>query len=265
MIAPAPIPKRVATSDLVVVGKVTGFADKTVKAEPFPGAKTETEYQVAIVKVEETLLGKGVKEIKVGFIPTPAGPGPGPIGIRRRPGFTLARDQEACLFLVKHPTADFYIGQAYYDIINKAGNANFKKDTDEILHCAKLLADSKTNLASKNKEDRFLTAAMLLTRYRTGRPSATPPKEEPIDAAQSKAILLALADADWGTKPTVAFALTPESAFYMLGAQAKDGWVPPKDARTAKDRTDAMQKWLKDNADKFRIQHFVYETRKDTK
>jgi hypothetical protein len=261
MIAPAPIAKRVAVSDLVVVGKVTGFADKSVKAEPFPGAKTEVEYQIAIVKVEDTLSGKAVKEIKVGFIPPATGPGPGPI--RRYPSFSLARDEEACLFLVKHPTQDFYIGQAYYDKIAKAGNTNFAKEVDEAKRYTKLLADPKANLASKNAEDRFLTAAMLLSRYRTARPSATPAKQEPIDAAQSKAIMLALAEADWDAKPTVGFAMTPQNTFYLLGAQAKDGWTQPRDF---KEFPAAAKKWLKDNAEKYQIQRYVTETKKeDTK
>jgi hypothetical protein len=263
MIAPAPIPRRVATSDVVVIVKVTDFGDKLVEAEPFPGAKTKTKYQIANCKVMDALYGKAGKEIKVGFIPPATGPGPrpGPIG-RPRASFKLDRDQEACVFLIKHPTADFYIGQAYYDVITKTGNANFDKDMTEVKRCAKLLADAKANLSSKNADDRFLTAAMLLSRYRTNRPSATPPKQEPIDAKESKAILLALAEADWTAKTTVPFALTPQSVFYMVGAQPKDGWTQPRDF---KEFPAAAKKWLKDNADKFRIQRYVTETNKDGK
>jgi hypothetical protein len=261
MMPPAPIAGRVATSDLVVIVKVSDFGDKLVEAEPFPGAKTKVKYQIAKCKVVDTLYGKAGKEIKVGFMPPAAGPGPGIIG-KRYPTFKLDRDKEACVFLIKHPTEDFYIGQAYYDVISKTGNTNFDKDMTEVKRCAKLLADAKANLESKNADDRFLTAAMLLSRYRTNRPSATPPKQEPIDAKESKAILLALADADWDARAAAPFALTPQTTFYLVGAQPKDGWTPPRDF---KEFPAAAKKWLKDNADKYRIQRFVTETKKDAK
>jgi hypothetical protein len=261
MMPPAPIARRVATSDLVVIVKVSDFGDKLVETEPFPGAKTKSKYQIANCKVVDTLFGKAGKEIKVGVVQTAAGPGPGII-VRRYPTFELNRDQEACVFLIKHPTADFYIGRAYYDVISKAGNANFDKEMTEAKHAAKLLADPKANLASKNADDRFLTAAMLLSRYRISRPSATPPKQEPIDAKESKAILLALADADWTTRSGAPFALTPQTVFYLVGAEPKDGWTQPGDF---KEFRAAAKKWLKDNADKYRIQRFVTETKKDAK
>src|SRR5262245_18398556 len=111
MIAPAPIPQRVATADLVVVGKVTGFGPMTVKV----GA---IEYQIAMVKVGETVFGKAGKEIKVGFIPVMAGPGGGPVRPRiPRPTVNLTVGQEACLFLVKHPKEDFYTARNYFDVI----------------------------------------------------------------------------------------------------------------------------------------------------
>jgi hypothetical protein len=76
MIAPSPISQRVATADCIVVGKVTGFGDKTVSVSSFPGAKDKQEYQIAIVKVESNIHGaKGVKEIRVGFMPPMAAPG----------------------------------------------------------------------------------------------------------------------------------------------------------------------------------------------
>jgi hypothetical protein len=262
LVAPAPIPRRVATADLILVGKVDGFGDKLEAVEAFPGADKKTEYQIARVKVEDTLLGKGGKEIRVGFVPRT-----GPIRPGGYAGFQLSDGQECLLFLVKHPVGDFYIGQAYYDVITKAGNTNFNKDLDEVKHCVKLLADPKANLESKNADDRFLTAAMLVARYRSQRYFGKEVKQEPIDAAQSKAILQALADADWTAKPVVGgFPLTPQNTFSSLALQAKDGWTPPKDIRDAKDFADAAKKWLKDNADKYRIQRFVNETKKeDTK
>src|SRR5581483_6143826 len=90
MIAPAPIPQRVAQSEVVAVGKVTAVEDKTVSAPQFPGAKDKVEYRIAVVKISDHLLGaKGETHVKVGFVvpkeappPKPGGPVIGPI---RRP------------------------------------------------------------------------------------------------------------------------------------------------------------------------------------
>jgi hypothetical protein len=254
MIAPAPIPQRVALSDAVVVGKVTGFADKSVSAAPFPGSPDKVEYQVATVQVADAILGaKGMKEIKVGFIPPPAGGGPGRPG--RRFGPNLLVDQEACLFLAKHADADFYVLQNYYDVADKK-DGNFDKDVEEAKRCAKLIADPAAGLKAKEAEDRFLTAAMLVVRYKTPRPSAAEPKTEDVPAEESKQVLLALADADWAPKNTGRFELTPVMVFYRLGVTEKDGWKPPQDG---KEIEAAAKKWLKDNADKYRVQKFVYE------
>src|SRR5690348_6150763 len=86
MIAPAPISQRVATADCIVVGKVIGFGDKTVSVPVAPGAKEKQEYQIALVKIETNLRGaKGMKEIRVGFIPPMAAPGGGIRPHIRRP------------------------------------------------------------------------------------------------------------------------------------------------------------------------------------
>src|SRR5262245_26019483 len=103
MVAPAPLAQRVATADCVVIGKVTRIEDKTVTAARFPGDKEKGEYQVAVVQIEEAVVGaRGLTHIRVGFIPpTPvpvpdAGPGP-KLFIKRRPQVTLTQDQEVCL------------------------------------------------------------------------------------------------------------------------------------------------------------------------
>src|SRR5689334_2441439 len=57
MIAPQPVPMRVAAAELVVVGKVTGFADKLVKVKQSDDDMNPIEYQVAIVKVQKALIG----------------------------------------------------------------------------------------------------------------------------------------------------------------------------------------------------------------
>jgi hypothetical protein len=261
MMAPPVISQRVAAADAVVVGKVTGFADKAVNAVRYPGGTDKVDYQIALVKVEEPLLGpKDAKVVRVGFLPPPppAPPGGRRPPIRRYPQANLTLNQEACLFLTKHPDGDFYVLPAYYDILNKAGNPAFEKEVEEVRRCAKLLAGPKAGLASANKDDRALTAVMLVTRYRTQRYYAgKPPKEEPIDAAQSKAILLALADADWTIRNPRQAQGSPQAVFNRLGLTEKDGWVPPKNA----DRwAEVAKQWLKAHADTYRIRRFVTAT-----
>jgi hypothetical protein len=260
MIAPAPIAQRVALADAVVVGKVTAFGDRLITARP-PFGGNKVDYQIAIVRIDDAILGaKGAKEIKVGFLPPPAPsvPGPGPLRIiRRYPQFTLSLDQEACLFLTKHPDEDFYLGQNYFDLINKKDNANFDKDVEEVKRCAKLLADPAASLKAKNADDRFLTAAMLVTRYRTPKAGNPNNKTEAIDAEQSKQILLALADADWSAKAVGrGFQMNPQAMFFRLGLTAKDGWTPPKDFNKI---PEEAKQWLKDNAGKYRIERFVVD------
>jgi len=258
MIAPPPVPLRVATADLVVVGKVTGFGDKAVPAERF---KDDTaQYQIAKVKVDETLFGKGVKEVKVAFVPPmPVAPAPGggvrPF-IRRGPQVNLTVGQEACLFLVKHPTKDFYTLNAYYDVLNKTDNPNFGTETGEVKRVARLLANPKAGLTSKDKEERFQTASLLITKYRTPRPYIEKPKMETVPAAESKLILEALADADWTMAPGRAgvFMMNPQAMFYRLNLTPADGWVQPKDF---KEFPAEAKKWLKANAGKYRLQRYA--------
>jgi len=256
--APPVLSQRVAPADAVVVGKVTGFADTAVTAVRFPGGTDKVSYQVALVKVEEALLGpKDAKVVRVGFLP-PAPPGARRPPVRRYPHANLTLNQEACLFLTKHPDGDFYVLPAYYDVLNKANNPSFDKEVEEVRHCAKLLADPKAVLASANKDDRALTAVMLVTHYRTQRYYAgKPPKEEPIDAARSKAILLALADADWTIRNPRQAQGSPQAVFNRLGLTEKDGWVPPKNA----DRwAEVAKEWLKAHADTYCVRRFVTVT-----
>ena len=267
---PQPVPLRVARADMVVLGKVTKIEDKAVSASSYPGAKNKVDYQIAVVKVDDPILNaKGVKEVRVGFIPPPA-PG-GPIGIR--PGIrpvTLTEDEEACLFLAKHHEADFYVMGNAGDAVKKANNPNYEKEVEEAKKAAKLIADPMVSLKSKDAEERFLTAAMLIERYRTAKPSATqPPKQEPIDAAESKLILAALRDADWTPpKPQQGrvTVMTPMNSFYRLGLTKEDNWTPPRpQPNVPANPAEAAQAWLKENAGSYRIKKFVADTKEDKK
>ena len=126
-----------------------------------------------------------------------------------------------------------------------------EKDIALLQRCTKLLDDPNAGLKSKNAEDRFLTAAMLVMRY-TAR-KAPSDKKEPIDAEQSKLILQALAGADW--TPVKDFTqLSPLMVLHRLPLTDRDGWMPPKDAKAY---AAYAQQWLQDHAATYRIQKYV--------
>jgi hypothetical protein len=262
-----PLPQRVATADAVVVGKVTGIEDKTVTAEPSPGATNKVEYTIAVVKIEDSILGtKNLTHVKVGTVKPPEGK-----PIIRPGGYLppkLTVDQEGVFFLQKHPTESFYVLQNAQSVINKANNDNYDKELARVKECAKLLADPKAGLKSKSADDRALTAGMLVIRYATPHPGET--RREDIDADERKLILNALGDAEWNPKQepnTAQFNLSPQVAFARLGVTEKDGWSwkpTPGVPVGPNDYQNAAKAWLKSHADSYRVQRYVSD-KKDQK
>jgi hypothetical protein len=242
---PAPVPMRVALAEVVLVGKVTGFENKTVKAPLWPGSPQEGELKVAVLKIESALAGaKGLTHVKVAYMPAEGG------GPRRRPGPQLTSGGEYLLFLKKQPGKDFYRAYNYYDVVKK--DAGTDRAVADARKAAKLLTDPVASLRSKDSGERFTTAAMLVYRYRAQQAGES--KQEPIPAAESKLILEALAGADWGNPPGREYGMSPQMLFYRLGATPADGWNQPADGQQF---AAAAKAWLKDNASKFRIKRFV--------
>jgi hypothetical protein len=241
-----PLPNRVATADVVVVGKVTAIEDKTALVAPFPGAKNKTEYKVAVISVSDALLApKGTKTIRLGFVPIPAGVFVSP------PPFQASVGQEGCFFLSKHADADLFVPSGQLNFIDKKSDT-FEKDLALIKRCTKILSDPNAALKGKDADDRFLAAGMLVAQYRTRKsPNA---RTEPIDAEQSKLILHTLAAADW-TPSTDYTRLSPLLVLYRLPLTAKDGWAPP--GTDAKAIAAYAPQWLNEHAGTYRIERFV--------
>jgi hypothetical protein len=242
-----PLPNRMATAELVVLGKVTAIENNTVAVAPFPGAKNKVEYKIAVITVSEPLLApKGTKVIRLGFVPLP------PMVVVSPPPFQPTVGQEGCFFLSKHGTGDFQVVAGQLNFIDKK-RADFAKDVALLKRCAKILADTDTALKAKSAEDRFLAAAMLVARYRTR--SSPNAKLEPIEAEQSKRILEAIAGGDW--TPTTDFTkLSPLMVLGRLPLTAKDGWMPPP-LTDRKAYTAYARQWLREHAGKYRIQRWV--------
>jgi hypothetical protein len=245
------LPQRLAWADRVIVGTVESIEEKTVKAPRGRGDKEEVEFQVAVIKINDAVLGaKGLTHVRVGFVPPETG------SYRRGPWQSLTKGQEACFFLAPHPTANFHVVADHFDLIDKKDNPNFEKEVAEVKRCAKLLADPAAGLASEKADERYLTAVMLLTRYRLQRPYGPwqNHKTEPLDAKESRRLLEILAEADWTSANEKNYLMTPTYLFASLNLTENDGWKPPSDLRKV---PDAAKKWLKENAGTYRIKKFV--------
>jgi len=247
---------KVAQAQAIVIGKVTAIEDKTVAATMFPGAKEKSDYTVAVVKVEDALLGaKGLTHVKVGFVlpkPVPPPPPGGPFILVKGPApIKLEVNQEVCLFLTKHHETEFFTIASVMD--KKA------PELEQVKKFAKLLADPSASLKSKDADQRTMTAALLVLHYRQ-RPLGNKVKEEEIDEDQSKLILKALTEGDWNKKVTSRDEVTPIVGFNALGLTDKDGWnFKALPGQPADAYQQAAQTWLKAHADSYRVKQFVAE------
>lgn len=262
LIAMKPPAQRAVTAEAIVVGKVAGFDKDTVEApSPFPGAKDKLKYKIATVKVETGLAGADkLTEVKVGFVP-PVKPDPKakpPAGVPVRPirpnlAVELKEGQELLLFLTKHPAADFYIIPTMSPPVDLKDDQG-KKDLEAVKKVVATLADPMKGLKSTKPEVRAETATALVMKYRAFPEFGGQVEQKPIDAEESKLILKALAEADWhpASRGGPQAALNPIQAFYALGLNEKDTWVPPVVARTPGGppvdftavQKDAFTKWL---------------------
>ncbi|MFM7150748.1 MAG: hypothetical protein ACKO23_12980 [Gemmataceae bacterium] len=255
MITPNPVPIRVATSDLVIVGKVLGFADQLVPSKLTP--TDNREMQIARVEVSETVFGADQKEIRLGFFPArafaPNGPRP-PAG--RVPGLQLMVGQEFLAFLTRHPIRkDVYVARMFTDVISKKDSPSFASDLELAKKSAKMLANSKSGLTSDDAKLSLTTAAMLVYRYRVP-PGGNLEREilEDISAEESKLILEAISRADWNLVRSNDRLNNPLLLFLYLGLTDKDGWTLPEDKAQLKIQA---KKWLQERKATYRIRRFV--------
>jgi hypothetical protein len=255
VIAPPPGPIRAAKAEVIVVGTIIALEEKDVSAPQFPKAPQNVNYRIAVVSVKEAIKGaKGLKTIRLGFIPPPQPVKGKPILIRPGIGrfnvsFTVGQD--GMFFLTKHHQETFYTAPMYFDFVN-GQNANFAKEVQQAKLAVKIGNNPTASLKSKDNEERFFAAAMLIDKYRPfiGGPQT---KNEPIDAAESKLILTALLDADWKQGPGFG-QFHPFNLFNRLGP--KEGWNPPQ-AGKIEDIHKAAKDWLRENAATYRIQRII--------
>jgi hypothetical protein len=231
MIAQRTPMQRAASSEVVLVGKVTAIEKEPVEVAPFPGAPNKVAYRIAVVKVQTPLAGAdNLTHVKVAFLPRPAAnPNPQPGPNRPRPGLQvpeLKENDEFLFFLSRHPDGGFFAMSNMSLPISVADDEG-KKALETAKKVTKALADPSKGLKSENADERFLTAAALLTRYRTYPDFASAGVDQTaIPADESRLILKALLERDW--VKIEANAPSPTQLFFTLGLTDKDGWMMPK-------------------------------------
>jgi hypothetical protein len=263
---------RLTVSDAVIVGRVVGLEPADVEATPAPG-QAKTNYRIAVVQLTETLHGvqKDSKMIRVGFVAQPANfdpqGGPGGIQIQIQPGGRIMRQpfqpfggvqvqvgQEGLFQLVKHHKEGFYLLPNYNSFVSSE-NPNFQGEIQNAKHLCKVLQNTSGSLKANDAQERFLAAAVLITKYRTHPGVAA--KLVPIDAEESKLILKALASGNWTQARTSASVPTAIELFNQLGITVNDGYKQPVPVRNVNEIGEAMQKWVSANESKYVIKKYV--------
>lgn len=277
-IAAPPRPSvQAAQADVIILGKVIEIEKDTVQASSYKNAPKEqkTSYKIAVVKIEDPLVGaRGLTQIRVGFLadaaPVPVAPvdqlNLKPAIARPLPGrfggpVSLAKDMEGVFMLTPHHEGDFYT------LLNNGApllkkDEGYDKELDSIKKIATAIDDPIVALKSKEKADRSQAVLTLLTRYR-GRP-VQKIVEEDVPAEENTLLLKAISEMSWlpegndYTKPSLS------SVWHFLQAE-KFGFkapvfkqpvpgAPPVDFN--KQMEEAVTTFLKDNIDKIKIKRF---------
>jgi len=265
-------PNRLANSDAVFVGRVVALEPMDIEASPAKG-QAKLTYRIAVIQVTETIRGvkKEAKTVRVGFQVANNGqpgalgnvqiqiqPAIQPGGLGRRafiPAMQLQVGQDGLFFLAKHAEESFFLAPAYQNFINRENNTNFDNEVKSAKQVSKVLDNPLAALKSQDKDERYTAAAVLVSKYRSNS-TGLPMKQEPISADESKLILKAMAEGDWTVGRFNATVPNPYELFNQLGITVNDGYKLVN-VRNQQDITQAMQKWITENSDKYVIKKLV--------
>jgi hypothetical protein len=272
MIQNRPAAQQAIQADVIVVGKVTEVEKEMSKATPFAASKDQVDYRVGVVKISESILGaKGLTTVRVGWQPAAANPIGGPIGrpiggpIRRpiRQPITLTVGQEGCFLLNKHHDGDFYVLSQWGQPVDKKA-ADFGKQVEAVKKIVKILNDPTAALKTKDLADRQFAAGVLIQKYRSYPQNVVgQPKLEDVSEEQSKLMMQTIAEMDWSkNEQKHGIFIGAQNMFGMLAIQpGQDGFNPPMFQQNQQDFAkvygDYVMKWVKDNAEKYRIKRYV--------
>ncbi len=250
-------PTQIANADAVFIGKVTEIEPAEVDAKPFPGSKDTVKFKVAVIKISEGIHGvKDVQSVRVGFqAPVAAKPGRPIIGGGRGVA-NLQVGQEGLFVISIHADGKFYQAPNFGAFIASA-NKTFENDVKMAKRTVAVMGNTKQALESKDADERLMAASILVSKYRTPKAGTN---QEPIDAAESKLILNAIANASW--KQARFGEPNPYQLFNQLGINQNDGWKAPTKIKSQDDLRDAVQDWIKKNGDSYRIKRYVANAEK---
>lgn len=220
--------EKLVRSDVVAVGKVTALEKDTIDAPQYPGAPDKVAYKIAVVKIENGLVGaNNITHVKIGFIP-PAEGAP-PVGRPGRGGYApvnLTKDMEALFYLKKHHSADFYTVEPIMAPTDTK-DEGYKAQLETVKKGAAVIADPTKALKAEKADDRLFAAALLVTKYRSYPENAPEVENVKIGADESKLILKAIAEGDW-KKDQDGVSPHPYQAFSMLGLNQTSGFKFPQ-------------------------------------
>jgi hypothetical protein len=243
-----PIAHKVAAADCVVLGKITAIRDKPEQGQVYRYSATPRwDFTIVEVDVTESLYGaKDKKKLRFGFRNI------GWYKQESKPGPAVGKTGYFCG--VQVGKNDFYI--VPLDCFCEEKGPGFEKDLPAARRLGRLLVDPEKGLKSAGAEDRLLTAYLLVLRscYVPWRHGETG-KTQPIDAEQSKRILLALAEGDWKkNSQEIGDAVAALQLSVKFGAPAmKDFPIQQGEEQGAA----ATKQWLKENAETYRIHRLL--------
>lgn len=267
-IAMQPIPETVVIADVVALGKITSREKTKINAKIYPDAPGKWDFEVFELTVAAVLKGKAAKTFRVGVPRMDYHKRPMKVEVEGRirllnPEIKVAA--EGSFLLVKHCELDFYVLPPICGFLDK-NEADYDKELALLRRCAGLLAKPDEGLSAKEKEDRFLTAYMLVYDYDFKdyrRAASRGLIEEPVDPKQSKRILQALLEGDWDV-PNPGFAsgplskVRPQSTIAWLKLDAASMKKRPTVSPLAEEEyAKAGRKWLTDISETAQLRRLV--------
>lgn len=251
--SPEPAYYRMGVAELVVVGKV----EEDPAEYKWPAASPSHYNRAARVAVSEVLLGpKDTKAVRVVvnglWVKLPKAWEP----VRTKTGPNIEpfeKGREGLFYLRGFPDATVMIPAGNLVFVDR-NDPSYTGQLRLARRLAKLLADPKAALRSKEPADRLDTAGALLWRYRSGWADW---KADP-DAEESRLILRALADAEWVASrgPGDLEGASAGLAFEWL-KPIKGFDPPPEVVNDFKAYTAAAKRWLRDNEDRHRVTRYL--------
>jgi len=244
--------QQAVTSDAIVIGKVVEFEHDLITIDA-PG-RGKCAHSIASVQVEEPLLGlKGLTHVRVGLFMEQSQPNYRSRRARIRVNVrAVTPTQEGCFFLRRIAASDIFLLNEG-DPLDKT-DANYDTKLACVRSIAKTIAKPGDALRSHDEGERQLAACVVALRQGPGNRSGA---GKALGMEESKLALLSLAQMKWSEYPfDPEGILSLSNVFTQLQLSEREGWrapIPKENEDPDALLGEAVPKWLKVNAGKFRI------------